>query len=193
MNGKSFKEYQEKKYEFYHLLIDSKRIFGALIFLIKSFKETGHNPKPVIFHSIKVALLLFELGYGEDIIISALLHDLIEDTDITYEQIASKFGKNIAEIVQALSFNENISDRSIRDMDEVNRALSFGHDAIVIKAADFIDNSNFYYLTGKELQTHLFKKYKYFLKKSEPVIGKEEIYKYLKNNLEKIKNSSECN
>jgi GrpB-like predicted nucleotidyltransferase (UPF0157 family) len=180
MNGKSFREYQEKKYEFYNLILCSSRVGDAINFLIKSINTTGHNPKPVIFHSLKVAMNLLNLGYGESIVVAALLHDLIEDSDVKYEDIKEKFSKSIADLVSALSFDLTIVDRNERDRHETDKAVKFGRSALIIKAADFIDNSYFYHLTEKELYNHLLDKLNYFLEVSKPIIGSEIVYKKLK-------------
>jgi GrpB-like predicted nucleotidyltransferase (UPF0157 family) len=186
MNGKSYRQYQEKKYEFYHLIQSSSNIFGAIEFLINSIKTTGHNPKPVIFHSLKVALLIQSLGYKEDIIISALLHDLIEDSETSYEDIKKKFGKKVADVVQALTFDSATENRIVRDKNEIDKAIKFGGDAVIVKTSDFIDNSYFYQLAEKELQPRLIDKYRYFLTLSKPIIGNEEIYKKLENRFGEI-------
>lgn len=188
MNGKSFKEYQEKKYEFYHLILISHEVNKTINFLIKSINTTGHNPKPVISHSIKVTMFLVGLGYEENIIIAALLHDLIEDSNVKYGNIKEKFGEKIAVLVEALSFDPTIKDRDKRDKDEIDKAVKFGKPALIIKAADFIDNSYFYHLTKRELYNHLLDKLQYFLKVSKPLIGKEEIYKKLQGRSDELDN-----
>src|SRR3989338_10357924 len=58
---------------------------------------------PYITHPFSVALLVAESGGGEDAVIAALLHDTIEDTETTAEEIALQFGESIAVLVGALS------------------------------------------------------------------------------------------
>ena len=53
----------------------------AIIFLVTTFQQSGNNPKPVILHSIRVALFLYEYHYPEEVIIAGALHDLVEDTN----------------------------------------------------------------------------------------------------------------
>lgn len=187
LDGKPFRQYQEKKYGFYHLLLDSKKTYKALVFLAKSYNSSGHNPKPVVFHSIKMAINLSNLGYGENVVIISILHDLIEDTEVKYVDIKEKFGKKIADTVLALSFDPEVTDRKKRDKKEIDNAIQFGKDAVIVKAADFIDNSNFYHLTDKKLQQHLIKKYKYFLENSKQIMGNEKIYYLLKKGFENLK------
>ena len=60
--------------------------------------------EPYILHPIAVAkIVISELGLGSTSICAALLHDVIEDTDYTYEDIRAAFGENIASIVDGLT------------------------------------------------------------------------------------------
>ncbi len=64
-------------------------------------RKTG---EPYIFHPIAVAkIVAYEIGLDTASIIAALLHDVIEDTDYTAEDIERLFGENIARIVVGLT------------------------------------------------------------------------------------------
>ena len=78
-----------------------KQIEEAIKFLVFAIHETGHNPKPVILHSIRVGLHLYKLNYDKDIVTAAILHDVIEDTDTKIEEVKSKFGDKVAKLVEA--------------------------------------------------------------------------------------------
>ncbi|WP_435010587.1 HD domain-containing protein [Tundrisphaera lichenicola] len=54
---------------------------------------------PYIEHPLAVALILDRAGFDEEIVIAGLLHDLVEDTDITLDQVSDQFGDRVAEIV----------------------------------------------------------------------------------------------
>jgi guanosine-3',5'-bis(diphosphate) 3'-pyrophosphohydrolase len=58
---------------------------------------------PYIEHPIGVAWILDRSGFDETIVIAGLLHDLVEDTEVTLDQIRQEFGKEVAEIVAACS------------------------------------------------------------------------------------------
>ena len=77
----------------------------AITFLVTNFQHSGNNPKPVILHSIRVAHFLYEYDYPEETIIAATLHDLVEDTDCTIIQIEEHFGREVARLVAANTFN----------------------------------------------------------------------------------------
>ena len=64
----------------------------------------GGEHDPYITHPVAVALIVAnEMGLGATAIVSALLHDVVEDTDHTLEEIEEKFGPNVADIVDGLT------------------------------------------------------------------------------------------
>ena len=173
---------------------EDEEIERAIQYLVHSFESSGNNTKPVILHSTRVGMNLYNRNYGKRIIISGLLHDILEDTDVTSDEIRSKFGKDVANIVEANSFDESIDDYLERHYDIYKRCFGLGKSAVVVKAADILDNSDYYGLAGsKDLQKNQIEKMRYFIDKSEPYIGEEDIYQELNNKFstvkERIKNS----
>lgn len=59
--------------------IKTIKIEEAIKFLVFTVQESGMNPKPVILHSIRVWLNLQNLGYDKDVVVAAILHDILED------------------------------------------------------------------------------------------------------------------
>lgn len=70
---------------------------------------------------------------------SALLHDCIEDTEVTFEQIAEEFSYDIAKGVMALTKNEEL-DKSIQLTDSIDRILKEPKEIWIVKMADRITN-----------------------------------------------------
>lgn len=58
---------------------------------------------PYVIHCVEVAANLERLGFGEQVVIAGLLHDILEDTAIPPATIADRFGPEVLEIVQALT------------------------------------------------------------------------------------------
>src|SRR3990167_1916991 len=59
---------------------------------------------PYIFHPIEVATILLHVGIkDENIIAAALLHDVVEDTSVTFEELESTFSPEIAQLVREVS------------------------------------------------------------------------------------------
>ncbi len=161
----------------------------AYHFLAENLSKTGHNSKPVLIHSIAVSMTLYSLGYDEEIVISAILHDLIEDTDVCYKDIKDKFGKEIADIVNAVSFNPNIDDKIEQTKEVFTRIKKQGYKAIIVKCSDLFCNMPFIAFSNKDEQVHYLKtKYSMFIEMFGKELTKEKIYQaYLKRYEELIK------
>lgn len=151
----------------------------AIGFLVDNINRTGHNPKPVILHSVRVAMYLYSFEYSPEVIVSAYLHDLLEDTECSSEEIRSSFGNEVSSIVTALTFDDSISNRDERNKKEVEQAVTFGRAAVLVKASDLLDNSNYYHLAGVELKPLLLKKFSYFIKLAEKTLKSEPIWQDL--------------
>ncbi len=165
-----------------------KKMNETLHYTAKNLSETGHNSKPVLLHSFKVSMMLYTLGYSEEIIISSILHDLLEDTNVEYQDINKKYGSKIADIVNAVSFNPKIEDKLQQAKEMYQKCCDFGFDALIVKCADLLDNINYVNLVEDiKIKTMLLKKYGIFLSMSKAIIGKEKIYKLLESKYKKHK------
>ena len=156
-----------------------KELNQALHFAAKKLDESGHNPKPILFHSSKVSMTLYFLEYDREIVLAGALHDLLEDTDTTKDEIEEIYGRKIADIVEAVSFDPDIEDYMQRTREMFERCLECGKDALIVKCSDLLDNINFVHLTEPAKQTELLEKYRLFIKMGKDCIGDEEIYKRL--------------
>lgn len=160
-----------------------------ITYLVKKFKPLCFNEKPVILHSIRVANGLYELGYEDKIVLCALLHDVVEDSSITIEDLKNDFDDETAELVNSLTEDKSIKDKVKRNENLIDKSVKYGFESLVIKCADILDNSHYHYLidrSNKELNDRLFKKYEYFLKKAI-IIKDEPIYNQLKKEVKKLK------
>ncbi|MBY0472867.1 HD domain-containing protein [Patescibacteria group bacterium] len=143
---------------------DGFEIEKAISFFVSEYAKTGNNPKPVILHTLRVAFSLLEAGYPKDIVIPAILHDVLEDTGVTEEQLEAAFGSRVLQLVKAVSYDESISDEMKKYQDMYTRTLAAGREAVVIKAADLQINSIYVKLVpDKKKQEFLINKEKYFL------------------------------
>lgn len=61
-------------------------------------KSSFSSSEPYITHPVAVAGIIAEMKFDHEAVMAALLHDVIEDTPYTEEQLAAEFGKNVAEI-----------------------------------------------------------------------------------------------
>ena len=115
------------------------------------FANEGHknqkrkSGEPYITHPLQVAIYLSEINLDIETIIAALLHDLIEDTDITYEDIMSKFGKEVANIVDGVTKLDKIKYNTTEEAkaDAIRKmviAMSKDIRVLILKLADRLHN-----------------------------------------------------
>lgn len=98
-----------------------------------------------ISHPIAVAVILVGLGMDSDTIIGALLHDVVEDTSVTLEDIEKQFGADVAELVDGVTKLANIpySSRAEQQAENVRKMLlAMAKDVrvVIIKLADRLHN-----------------------------------------------------
>ena len=95
-----------------------------------------------INHPIRVATALANAGVGHPLVIMvALLHDVIEDTDCSYEEIEKHFGKNVANTVMELSDNKELTKPERKRL-TIEHAPHLSRIAALVKIADVADNCN---------------------------------------------------
>ncbi len=107
--------------------------------------QVRHSGEPYVSHCIEVARILADLQLDTTTVVSGLLHDIVEDTDITIEDVAREFGSEIAQIVDGLTKIANLplSSREERQVENYRKLLlSIAKDArvILIKLADRLHN-----------------------------------------------------
>jgi (p)ppGpp synthase/HD superfamily hydrolase len=106
-------------------------------------QQRKYTGEPYHVHPFEVAHILKERGMSEDTQIAGLLHDTIEDCNVTKNQIAKLFGDRIADLVNMVTDVSTLTDgnRKIRkaiDRDHVAKADAEGQ---TIKLADLISNT----------------------------------------------------
>ena len=107
--------------------------------------QKRHSGEPYITHPLHVAIYLSELSMDLETIVSAILHDLIEDTDITYNDIKKEFGKEIADIVDGVTKLDKINYNSKEEAkaDAIRKmviAMSKDIRVLILKLADRLHN-----------------------------------------------------
>ena len=78
----------------------------AKLFAINAHMEQVRNSepdKPMIIHPISVGMLLEEYGYDDTVVAAGYLHDVVEDTNYTIEDIKKEFGEEVASLVMGAS------------------------------------------------------------------------------------------
>lgn len=134
-----------------------ERIYKAYVFAKK--KHSGQMRKnsklEYITHPKYVARIVEQLTKSEDLVIAALLHDTLEDTDTTYKEIVEEFGPNVAHIVDELT-NKKEDKGSLSKKKYILYKMSIiSNDALTVKLADRFHNILFLEkdcTSNKELQ-----------------------------------------
>ena len=123
------------------------------------FRKSG---EPYIIHPLNVACILAELHVGPDTICAGLLHDVVEDTSISKEELKSEFSEDIAEIVDGVTKISNLKFVSLEEKQVENHQkmlLAMGRDirVIVVKLADRLHNIRTLYFMPAEKQERIAK------------------------------------
>jgi len=100
---------------------------------------------PYITHPMHVSVILMQHGFGEDMVIAGLLHDVVEDTDVPIEAIRAEFGPEIARLVEAVSETKAVAGVELpweqRKAEKLAHLRAGGPDVAALKAADAIHNA----------------------------------------------------
>jgi len=99
------------------------------------------NGDPYINHPLEVVNLLTNIGNVEDfnVLIAAVLHDTIEDTGTTPEEITARFGGEVCGMVLELSDDKSLPKEKRKDL-QIEHAPHLSHGAKLVKLADKISN-----------------------------------------------------
>ena len=103
--------------------------------------RNGSGGMPYVEHPVAVAALLDEHGYGEETLAAALLHDVVEDSDTTLDELREKFGGGVAGLVGAMTDDEEIGDYRERKAEHRERMAAAPVEAMAIYGADKLINS----------------------------------------------------
>ena len=136
----------EDKVAAYTPNLDTKRLFDAF-----TYADTEHHGQlrksgePYIIHPLAVADIVADLGLDVDSVIAALLHDCIEDTDATHEEIAKKFGEPVAELVEGVTKLTKVKytsteEKQMENLRKMLIAMSKDIRVILIKISDRLHN-----------------------------------------------------
>jgi (p)ppGpp synthase/HD superfamily hydrolase len=102
--------------------------------------RNGSGGTPYIEHPIAVAELLAENGFGEQVLAAALLHDVVEESEIEVAGLREDFGDRVASLVAALTDEETIENYRERKAEHRRQVDEAGADARTIYAADKLAN-----------------------------------------------------
>ena len=121
---------------------------------------------------MELAFFLRDLGYGRDVQVAGLLHDLLKHTQYSLHDIAHDFGDEVSVLIMANTLDPAIEDETERYQEAFPRCVAWGESAAVIMAAALLQET-----VGMD-ETAL-PRPRHFLDVSKPVIGHHEVWKRL--------------
>jgi len=122
-------------------LVDIKQIKKAIFFAKRYHAgQFRHSGEPFYSHPLEVAYMASDYLFRTDILVTAILHDTLEDTELTYDEIAAIFGKNIAGNVEYLTRINKDGEKISSGVMVANLRISGRDEILMIKLFDRLDN-----------------------------------------------------
>lgn len=135
-----------------NMLLDGGFSFSNAIDDALAFAATAHRGQtrkgtdvPYIMHPVHVAMILLRHGFGEEVVIAGLLHDVVEDCDVTLDEIESRFGARVAKLVAGVTEQKQSADAKPRPWrerkeEQLAKIREMDRDGAALKAADALHN-----------------------------------------------------
>jgi (p)ppGpp synthase/HD superfamily hydrolase len=120
----------------------SQKLFKAIEFATKAHTDQFRKDTkiPYIIHPLGVAKILIESGSSEEIVIAGLLHDTVEDTEVTLDQVESEFGKVVARLVEGASEPNKSDTWDNRKKHTIDYLQDAPMNVVLVTFADKLDN-----------------------------------------------------
>jgi len=139
-------QHLEKTIRGYNISADFPRIREAFLYAQSHHgTQLRRDGTPYITHPLHVAQIVAELRLDSESIMASLLHDCIEDTDATYEDIAKRFGVTVADIVDGVTkltrvHYTTMEEEQMENLRKMLFAMSRDIRVVLIKIADRLHN-----------------------------------------------------
>lgn len=122
----------------------------SLVTRARDFAVTAHGDqkrkysgRPYVTHTQEVAALVARVGGDSEMVAAAHLHDVLEDTPVTFEEVRGRFGAAVADLVMQLTDQvpRSYGSRTARKHAEADRLAGCDARAKTVKLADVISNT----------------------------------------------------
>ena len=127
--------------------LDTELLDRAMHFAIDAHANTERRGKgfPYIIHPMEAVEIVATITADQELLAAAVLHDTVEDTEVTEEQIRAEFGNRVAQLVAAESdqFTEGVSETESwrnRKQAAIDRLAAASHDAKIVAMGDKLSN-----------------------------------------------------
>lgn len=136
----------EEKVLAYNPNMDTEQLYAAFEYADQHHsKQMRKDGSPYITHPLAVADIVADLQLDKESLLAALLHDCIEDTDATYDDIADRFGKGVADLVEGVTKLTriqyiSIAEKQMENLRKMLMAMSKDIRVILVKLCDRLHN-----------------------------------------------------
>ena len=127
--------------------LDTELLDRAIVFAVHAHAGTERRGKgfPYIVHPMEAVEIVATMTRDQELLAAAALHDTVEDTDVTVEQLRADFGERIASLVASESdeMPEGVSEEDSwhdRKQAAINRLAAASHDAKIVALGDKLSN-----------------------------------------------------
>jgi myo-inositol-1(or 4)-monophosphatase len=143
-------------------LLDTELLDRAIVFAVRAHGGTERRGKgfPYIVHPMEAVEIVATMTSDQELLAAAALHDTVEDTDVTEEQIRAEFGERVASLVAAESdepheHRDSIDNWRARKQAAIDRIAAGSRDAKIVALGDKLSNmraiARDYAIQGDEL------------------------------------------
>lgn len=146
--------------------INSSLLDKAIVFAINAHKNVERRGKgfPYVVHPLEAMSIVASMTSDQSLLAAACLHDVIEDTDITYEDIKNEFGERIADLVLSESDvivpNKNASDSWVeRKQAAIDRLAKASREVQMVALGDKLSNMRALYRDYKMIGDELWNRF----------------------------------
>jgi len=161
----------------------------AIVFLVQALTARRPYPRAVITHSLRVGLYLEQQRWPLPVVLAGFLHDVVEDSTTPLTAIAEVFGTEVAHLVAANTVNQQL-DRLEQTVESMQRCKRLGQAALLVKAADLLDNMEHYLAEAKpELREWLSQTLETFLDLSAAELASERVWQSLQDTYHELAQS----
>jgi (p)ppGpp synthase/HD superfamily hydrolase len=141
--------------------------FEKALRLLLEYYPKIEQDKPILFHSVRVGTYFYNNWYSEDVQIAWLLHDALEDTNMTKDVIKESFWENVLKIVLANTKTQDLPEEEVEE-DIVKKCIKSWEDALIVKMIDVYDNFLFYANENITSEIQKSKKFAKLIKEHKP-------------------------
>ena len=130
------------------LSLNMNSIYSPFLHHVIEFAAQSHKGQrrmhpydtPYISHPFNVGILLLKAGYDDEIVAAGFLHDVIEDCEVTEDELEELFGKKVALMVQQVSEDKSIEDWGLRKSNYRYVLENAEIGSLAVAAADHLHN-----------------------------------------------------